>query len=151
MSAQVETTLEQTTPYSSEPTQSMPLKGIKAELGTLERPIMNIIWSLDKPVEVGEVVIALRNHPDPTMRREVAYTTVMTTMTRMAQKKYLVQDRSGVPYRYTPAISRDQFRVEKVWKTINELRQTDPEGVAMAIMGMMSKASENTAVSSDAA
>jgi predicted transcriptional regulator len=117
-----------------------PMRGIKAELGTLERPIMDIIWSMEAPSEVGDVVESLRNHPDPTRRRIVAYTTVMTTMTRMAQKGYLRQDRAAVPYKYSPAITRDEFRVAKIAKTINELRQVDPEGVTLALMGMIETA-----------
>ncbi len=42
--------------------------------------------------------------------RELAYTTVMTIMTRLHAKGLLVRERDGKTYVYRPAFSRDEHR-----------------------------------------
>ena len=70
-------------------------------LGPLESEIMELVWSAGGPVSVREVV-------DPLNRRrrdELAYTTVMTVMSRLAEKSVLTRVREGRGYRYEPAAS----------------------------------------------
>jgi predicted transcriptional regulator len=52
---------------------------------------------------VSVVHRALREHKD------IAYTTVMTTMSRLAKKNLLHQDRSSPSYIYSPALSKEEF------------------------------------------
>ncbi len=74
----------------------------KKVLGPLEAEIMDVIWE-QGPSTVAAVHRVLRN------RKDIAYTTVMTTMSRLAKKKLLIQDTSSSSYVYTPAISREDF------------------------------------------
>lgn len=42
-------------------------------------------------------------------KRGLAYTTIMTVMNRLALKGVLHQDRSRIPYVYTPAVGQDEM------------------------------------------
>jgi len=80
-------------------------------LGPLEHAIMRIVWAHAAPITVKQVHEALRAD------RAVAYTTVLTTMVRLAEKGLLtrasntVSRRStrGVAYYYTIAVSRAEL------------------------------------------
>ena len=74
----------------------------KKVLGPLEGEIMEVVWS-EGPTTVGAVHKALREQKD------IAYTTVMTTMSRLAKKNLLHQDRSSPSYVYSPALSKADF------------------------------------------
>jgi predicted transcriptional regulator len=74
----------------------------KKVLGPLEGDIMDVVWEQGQTT-VGAVHKALRE------RKEIAYTTVMTTMSRLAKKRLLAQDRSSSTYLYTPVLSRADF------------------------------------------
>jgi predicted transcriptional regulator len=67
-------------------------------LGPLETEVMRVLWRSGRPMPVREVAQALnagRGSP-------LAYTTVLTVMTRLARKNILARARSGREYRYTP-------------------------------------------------
>lgn len=64
-------------------------------IGKLEADIMNIIWKSEKSVTVRDVYEELRK------KRKIAYTTVMTVMNNLSEKKLLNQDRAATAYVYT--------------------------------------------------
>lgn len=66
---------------------------------------MELIWSrpAGTAVTVREVFEALYE------RRRLAYTTVMSTMARLARKGLLVAEKSGPAYLYRAALSREEF------------------------------------------
>jgi predicted transcriptional regulator len=74
----------------------------KKVLGPLEGDIMEIVWD-QGPSTVATVHKALREHKD------IAYTTVMTTMSRLAKKNLLHQDRSAASYIYSAALTKTDF------------------------------------------
>jgi len=74
----------------------------KKVLGPLEGDIMEVVWE-QGPTTVSAVHKALREHKD------IAYTTVMTTMSRLAKKGLLDQDRSAASYVYSAALSKTEF------------------------------------------
>ena len=62
---------------------------------------MNVLWSSDGPMSVRDVLVRLnagRSEP-------LAYTTVMTVLTRLADKHILKRVRDGRGYVYEPAVS----------------------------------------------
>jgi predicted transcriptional regulator len=71
-------------------------------LGPLEGDIMEVVWA-QGPSTVSAVHKALREH------KEIAYTTVMTTMSRLAKKGLLNQDRSSASYVYSAALNKSEF------------------------------------------
>jgi predicted transcriptional regulator len=76
--------------------------GLVKVLGPLETEIMQILWQ-DERSTVKKV------HRRLSTQREIAYTTVMTTMSRLAEKGVLNRHREGLAYVYAPAISEDDF------------------------------------------
>ena len=68
-------------------------------LGPLEAELMEILWGTKRPMAVREVLEqANRSRADP-----LAYTTVMTVMSRLGDKGALVRRREGRGYVYEPA------------------------------------------------
>lgn len=57
---------------------------------------MQLVWAADAPVSVREIAAGLND----ARRDELAYTTVMTVMTRLAEKGVLTRVREGRGYRY---------------------------------------------------
>ncbi len=70
-------------------------------LGDLEADVMSVVWEKGKAT-VQEVQEAL----EP--RRALAYTTVMTVMSRLAEKGILNRDKEGRAYIYRPAIPQEK-------------------------------------------
>lgn len=79
-----------------------PAPRVDKYLGGLEAAVMEILWARGEAT-VRDVVAALR----PT--RPVAYTTVMTVMSRLAEKGLLARTAAGRSYVYRPAQSREGF------------------------------------------
>ncbi len=77
-------------------------KGIRQMLGDLESDIMELIWS-KSPISVRKV------HECLARDRSIAYTTVMTVMTRLAEKGLLKREQHGRAYYYIPTQSREEF------------------------------------------
>ena len=72
--------------------------GLVKVLGPLETEIMQLLWQEERST-VKKV------HRRLSQQREIAYTTVMTTMSRLAEKGVLNRHREGLAYVYTPAIT----------------------------------------------
>ena len=77
--------------------------GVAKILGDLEGLVMETIWS-NGSATVREMHDALQ-----AKRRKVAYTTVMTVMTRLHEKEILRRSSEGNAFRYSPAFSREAF------------------------------------------
>lgn len=77
-------------------------KGIRQVLGDLEADIMEIAWK-ESPVSVRDV------HESLSRRRPIAYTTVMTVMSRLAEKGLLKRQQHGRAYLYAPTCTREEF------------------------------------------
>jgi predicted transcriptional regulator len=70
-------------------------------LGPLEAEVMAVLWETDAPAPVREVAERLNaGRPAP-----LAYTTVMTVLSRLAGKGILVRAQQGRSYVYTPAVA----------------------------------------------
>jgi predicted transcriptional regulator len=71
-------------------------------LGELERAVMDVLWDRGTPATVREVAEVLRD-------RDLAYTTVMTVLDRLAGKGMVERERAGRAWSYRPAASREAF------------------------------------------
>ncbi|HEU4423470.1 MAG TPA: BlaI/MecI/CopY family transcriptional regulator [Pilimelia sp.] len=71
-------------------------------LGELERAVMDVLWDNGSPATVREVADRLRD-------RELAYTTVMTVLDRLAGKGMVERERAGRAWLYRPAASREAY------------------------------------------
>src|ERR1035437_2156008 len=79
-----------------------------------ELEIMKVVWERDS-VTVRDVYEALLE------RRKIAYTTVMTMMKILEQKKYLKKDQSDRAYVYRPAQPKGQVIGDMVRDFINRV------------------------------
>ena len=67
-------------------------------LGPLESEVMDILWQAAQPMTVREVM----ERANRGRRGQLAYTTVMTVMSRLAEKGILRRERQGRGYAYEP-------------------------------------------------
>lgn len=77
-------------------------KGFRKVLGDLEAEVMEAVWAGGE-VSVRDVQRRLER------RRPMAYTTVMTTLARLARKGFLTRRKADGAYLYAPAVSRDEL------------------------------------------
>jgi len=89
--------------------------GLEKVLGSLESEIMEVIWQKDCEVCVRDVLDTL------TVRRDLAYTTVMTIMGRLAAKKLLQKRKVGNAFFFNPALTREEFTGQMVGGMIDDL------------------------------
>jgi predicted transcriptional regulator len=71
-------------------------------LGDLEREVMTQLWESAGPLSVRQVHEALRG-------RDLAYTTVMTVLDRLAKKGVVTRERDGRAWLYAPVQTREQM------------------------------------------
>ncbi len=71
--------------------------------GDLEAVIMQMVWDHDGPVTVRDLFSELSGE------REIAYTTVMSTMDNLHRKGWLARTKEGKAYRYTATASREEY------------------------------------------
>ena len=69
-------------------------------LGELERVVMEQLWAADAALTVREV------HERLSLTRDLAYTTVMTVLDRLAKKQLTERERDGKAWRYRAAAPR---------------------------------------------
>lgn len=79
--------------------------GIRAALGDLESAVMELVWARPR----GRAVTVREVWEELYPRRQIMYTTVMNTMTRLAKKRLLAAQRDGQAYRYLAPLDRDEF------------------------------------------
>jgi len=89
-------------------------------LGPLEQDVMDVVWRL-RDATVRDV------HAELAGGREIAYTTVMTTMARLARKGLLLRDTADLAHRYRPGVSRDQYGRGAVGDVLSWLLERYPE------------------------
>lgn len=105
--------------------------GYKKVLGDLEAEVMKIVWKTDKAT-VRDVYEQLR------LEKNLAYTTVMTIMGRLAEKGLLAKEAQGNAYIYTPTISERDFATKVVSEVLDGLLE---EFAEPAISHMVDKLS----------
>ena len=89
-------------------------------LGPLEAEVMEAVWD-GGDTTVRDVYATLSR------RRDIAYTTVMTTMTRLAAKGLLVRDASGLAHRYRASVTREDYAKSTVHSVVDWLVNSFPE------------------------
>lgn len=74
--------------------------------GELEAVVMDRIWDRNATTTVREIFDELA------AEREIAYTTVMSTMDNLHTKGWLGRERDGKAYRYWPTLTREQHSAQ---------------------------------------
>ena len=83
-------------------------------LGPLEAEVMDVAWTLGEAT-VRDVHETLSSH------RSVAYTTVMTTMGRLADKGLLKRVEDQRAHRFTPLLTRQEYADSTVKSVVDWL------------------------------
>ena len=83
-------------------------------LGPLEQEVMNCLWK-EKYLSVSEVHSCIKQ------KRKIAYTTVMTIMTRLTEKGFLTRKMEGKAYLYSPKKTKEQAAKGVISKIVNSL------------------------------
>ena len=112
---------------------------IARQLGPLEAEVMDILW--DVPHASVRTVTERLNSTRPD--RPLAYTTVMTVMSRLAEKGLLLRTLVGKTYAYRAQCSQEEFIAQlsservtalvqefgdlALTQFLNQLEQLDPE------------------------
>ncbi len=81
-------------------------------LGPLEQEVMDCVWR-DKVVSVRDVHSCLINS------RKIAYTTVMTIMTRLTRKGFLKRKIKGKAFLYSPKKTKEQTAKTMIGKIVD--------------------------------
>jgi predicted transcriptional regulator len=97
-------------------------KELEAFLGPLEASIIGVIWSSDKkPLRVRDVYEKLRQ------KKDIAYTTVMSTMDRLYEKglldRRIEKGKGGLFYVYWPKLEEQSFKKSAVREVISSLME----------------------------
>lgn len=91
------------------------MHGLNKVLGSLESDVMDIIWRKGCEVCVRDIF------EDLAARREIAYTTVMTIMARLADKGILSKRKEGNVSYFLPAMGREEFTRKVVGNVVDSL------------------------------
>jgi BlaI family transcriptional regulator, penicillinase repressor len=77
-------------------------RGAGHVLGELETAVMELLWR-EAGLTVNQVEERLQQ------RRQIAHTTVLTTLDRMHRKGYLTREKRGKAFVYAPRYTREEF------------------------------------------
>lgn len=93
----------------------------------LELQILKILWDSETPLTVREVRVQLAE-----LGRELAHTTVITTLGKMVEKSQLekLPPTQGKAFRFSPLIARDAVSREMLGDLVNRVF----DGSAAAVM-----------------
>ncbi|WAC89249.1 BlaI/MecI/CopY family transcriptional regulator [Mycobacterium sp. Aquia_213] len=95
-------------------------------VGPLERCVMEQLWSGPEPQTVRNIHLAI------SVRRDLAYTTVMTVLRRLADKGLVVQYRNDRAYRYAAVRGPDELVAESMLGALDEIADSTGRCAALA-------------------
>ena len=104
-------------------------------LGPLEAEIMDVVW------DSGEVTVR-DVHQDLSADRTIAYTTVMTTLGRLADKGLLRRIEDQPAHHYTAVVSRDQYARSTVKSVVDWLLGHFPDPAVAYFIDRVEKEDE---------
>ncbi len=83
----------------------------KRPTGALEEQVMTYLWSAGEPATPADVHAAVAP--------ELAYTTIMTILTRLFEKDRLVRGQRGRAYTYEPVRSEAEHRADAMQSSLD--------------------------------
>ena len=82
-------------------------------LGELERAVMDVLWESAEPLTVRQVGARLTD-------RDLAHTTVMTVLDRLAKKGFARRQRDGRAWRYCAAEDQETYITELMMYAVDQ-------------------------------
>jgi len=101
-------------------------------MGALESEVLMRLWASERPLSATEVRDA--------MGAELAYSTVMTVLTRLWQKDVVARQPRGRGYVYRPVVSEAELTAHRMRVPLE--RSTDRESALASFVGSLSKLDE---------
>lgn len=101
-------------------------------LGELEGAVLDVLWKQENPLRVRQVLEAL------TSDRELAYTTVMTVLDRLAKKSLVLREQANGEraWVYRPALSRARLIADEVSGLLAEAGDDRDEVIRLVCAGL---------------
>lgn len=87
----------------------------ETDIGSAELEALRVLWE-HGPATVREVLNRLHEQGRP-----IAYTTVLTFLTRLERKGFVRRDEAGVAHVYHPAVTREQVSRTRLKSLLDEL------------------------------
>ena len=110
-------------------------EGLRASLFDLEADIMALVWS-----EAWGAFSVADVHERLEREREIAYTTVLTTISRLHDKGLLERERDGKRYLYRPVMGKDEFLRSMAREVLGSLLDAGLEGAEALLLERVVKA-----------
>lgn len=107
-------------------------RGAGHVLGELETAVMELLWRAPEQT-VNEVEEHLRR------LRGSAHTTVLTTLDRMHRKGYLLREKQGKAFVYSPRYSREEFERMMAQEVLGALMGHSAEATLSTFVELVSK------------
>jgi len=100
----------------------------RREMGALEGAILGQLWAAGRPMSPAEVRQAIGDN--------LAYTTVMTVLTRLWQKNLVDRRARGRTYVYWPIVSEAELTAQRMRSQLE--RTADRESALASFVGSLS-------------
>ena len=110
------------------PKRSKQSDSANPDLSTAELEVLKVLWD-HGPLTVREVLNHLHESG-----RELAYTTVLTFLNRLEQKKCVASDKTEVAYIYRPQLKREKVTQSKLKSLITELYDGSATPLVLQLM-----------------
>ena len=110
-------------------------RGAGHVLGELQTTVMEVLWR-EPGLTVNEVEERLQHH------REIAHTTVLTTLDRMHGKGYLRREKQGKAFVYEPSYTRQEFEQRVAQEVLGSLLGQFTEPALSAFVDIVGEDSE---------
>ena len=97
--------------------------------GALEKAVLLQLWALGRPATPADVLSELDD--------DLAYTTVMTILTRLWNKGLVVRTRRGRAFAYAPAVTEAELTASRMHESL--AAASDPKAALVTFVGSLSK------------
>lgn len=87
--------------------------------GELESAVMECVWRTGEVTTVRQVLEQLRQ------QRDIAYTTVMTTMDNLHRKGWLDREKRGKAFTYWATLSREDYSARLMHEALEDAENPD--------------------------
>lgn len=111
-------------------------EGTAHVLGRLEEVVVELLWAQPNQT-VNDVETRLRR------RREIAHTTVLTTLDRMYRKGYLMREKRGRAFVYAPRYSRKEFQLGMAREVLGALLRHSSESTVSTFVDLVAKSPDS--------
>lgn len=93
--------------------------------GSLESAVLTILWTAGRPLSPAEVREQLAWPGGHRAGPELAYTTVVTVLTRLHEKGALIRERVGRAYRYAPIADEAGLAARRLTDLLDQAADRD--------------------------